>query len=107
MQNIWSKIRKFSASFISRKKRAPRKTRLGVELLENRLTPATMVSLDGGGNLTIEDIIGGNTNDNITIQSDTTNSRFVISDPANTIETNIAGATGSGTNTGDSFPSAR
>ena len=47
----------------------------------------------------IEDTAPANTNDNITIKSDTTNTQFVISDPVNTIDTSIAGATGGGTNT--------
>ena len=59
----------------------------------------TTVSLDGSNNLVIDDTNGGTTNDTITIQSDTTNSRFVISDPSNLLGTSISGATGSGTNT--------
>jgi autotransporter-associated beta strand protein len=62
-------------------------------------TTTTTVSLDGSGNLVIDDTDGADTNDSLTIQSDTTNNRFVISDPNNKIATMIAGATGSGTNT--------
>ena len=64
------------------------------------LTPVTTtVSLDGSNNLVIDDTNGGTTNDTLTIQSDTTNSRFVISDPNNLLGTSISGASGSGTNT--------
>ncbi len=59
----------------------------------------TSVTLDGSNNLVVTDINGGTSNDTLTIQSDTANSRFVISDPGNVISTSIAGATGSGSNT--------
>ncbi|MDA1014324.1 MAG: autotransporter-associated beta strand repeat-containing protein, partial [Planctomycetota bacterium] len=59
----------------------------------------TSIALDGSNNLVITDQNGGTSNDTLTIQSDTTNSRFVISDPSQLLSTSIAGATGSGTNT--------
>ncbi|MBI5757591.1 MAG: autotransporter-associated beta strand repeat-containing protein, partial [Planctomycetales bacterium] len=57
----------------------------------------TNVSLDGSGKLVVSDSFGSTST--LTIQSDTTNSRFVLTDPSNVLATSIAGATGSGTNT--------
>src|SRR5439155_951846 len=51
-----------------------------------------------GGNLTITDI-NSVSDDTLTIQSDTANSRFIISDPNHTLTTDIPGATGNLTNT--------
>jgi len=47
----------------------------------------------------VEDTGGPDTDDTLTIQSDTTNNKFVITDPGNVLATNITGATGDGTNT--------
>ena len=58
----------------------------------------TGITLDASNNLVITDINGGTSNDTLTIKSDSTNGRFVISDPYQTISTTIAGAIGSGTN---------
>src|ERR1043166_6057420 len=99
MRSIWSKIRSSSTRPFSRKKSASEKYRLSVELLEDRLAPATLVSLDASGNLMVQDTIGANTNDDISIYSDTSNDQFIISDPTKAIDTNVPGATGGGTNT--------
>ena len=59
----------------------------------------TTTTLDGSGNLVITDANGvGTSNDSLTIKSDTTNSKFIISDTSLTFSTSIAGATGHGTN---------
>ena len=42
----------------------------------------TSVSLDGSKNLLIQDVASGGKNDNLTLKSDNTNSRFIISDPS-------------------------
>ena len=60
-------------------------------------TPTTTVALDGSNNLTITD--SSSKNDSLTITADSGNSRYVITDPNNTIATSIGGATGNGTNT--------
>jgi uncharacterized delta-60 repeat protein len=62
----------------------------------SEIAPTTFVSIEGG-DLRIEDTAGADSNDLLTIQSDTANSRYVISDPNNTIGTSIPGATGNGT----------
>ena len=59
----------------------------------------TSITLDGSNNLVITDSNGGSSNDTLTIQSDTTNSRFVIADPNNVLSTSISGATGNGSGT--------
>ena len=41
----------------------------------------TELRLDGSGNLVVTDIASGGQHDTLTIKSDTTNSRFIISDP--------------------------
>ena len=58
---------------------------------------STSIALDGSTNLRITDTAIGGKNDLLTIQSDTANSRLVISDPRNAIRTYIPGASGSGT----------
>ena len=58
----------------------------------------TVITLDGSNNLVITDGRGGNSNDLLTIKSDTTNSVFIISNPNLTLSTYISGAMGSGTN---------
>jgi hypothetical protein len=58
----------------------------------------TTLTLDGSNNLVITDT-GSTSNDALTIQSDTTNSVFIINDPSQSLSTSVAGATGSGTNT--------
>jgi hypothetical protein len=62
------------------------------------LEAQTLIHLDGSGNLVVDDVGSGN-NDLLTLQSDTTNSRFVINDPVLFLTTNIPGATGNGTHT--------
>ena len=59
------------------------------------LVLTTEVSLDGSGNLVIADLATGGQDDNLTIQSDTANSRFIITDMTHTlgITGTIAGAT--------------
>jgi hypothetical protein len=57
--------------------------------------PATRVSLDGSGNLVVQDISGGK-DDTLTVQSDTAHAQFVISDPNNTLVSTVAGSSGSG-----------
>ena len=52
----------------------------------------TDVSLDGSGNLVVTDINGGVSSDGLSIQADTTNSLFIISDPLLTLTTRIATA---------------
>ena len=99
MRSIWSRICNSRISTFYRKTPSLKYVGLGLDLLENRLAPAAMVGLDASGNLMIQDIVGAPTNDNVTIKSDTTNNLFIISDPTNTINTSIAGATGDGTNT--------
>jgi hypothetical protein len=59
--------------------------------------PTTTVALDGSNNLTITDSAGKN--DSLTVTADSANSRYVITDPNNTLGTSISGATGNGTNT--------
>lgn len=61
--------------------------------------PETDVSLDASNNLVITHSAGDIANDNITIQSDTTNSRFIITDPNAVFTTSIAGSTGDQTDT--------
>lgn len=61
-------------------------------------TSPTTVALDGSGNLVITDVQSGGLADAYTIQSDATNSRFVISNSAGKIDTSISGSTGSGSN---------
>src|SRR5205823_5545990 len=61
--------------------------------------PETSVTLDGSGNLVITDVNGRTSDDALTIQSDTTNSLYIITDPNNTITTAITNATGDRTNT--------
>ena len=63
--------------------------------LETRALLAFNVTIDGSGNLVINDAAG--TNDDLTIKSDTTANLFRISDTAQTFTTAISGATGSGT----------
>jgi len=63
------------------------------------LSSTTNIALDGASNLVITDAAAGGQNDTLTIQSDTTNNVFIISDPNHLLSTTIAGATGSGTNT--------
>lgn len=53
----------------------------------------TELRLDSAGNLVIEDINGGVSKDTLTVQSDTVNGRFVVTDPNNTLTTSIPGAT--------------
>ena len=96
MRSMWSRLWVSRPQTI-RKKRKLKGARLCLERLEERLALSTTVSLDAAGNLVIVDSDGGNSNDNITIKSDTANSQFVISDPVNTIATSLAGASGSGT----------
>jgi len=59
---------------------------------------STTISLDGSGNLVIDDT-GGDSDDLLTIWSDVVNAVFIISDPNNLLTTSIAGAAGDGTNT--------
>ena len=63
------------------------------------LAGETELSLDGSSNLVITDINGGTTNDTLTIQSDASNSQFIINDPNNMLTTSVVGATGDETNT--------
>ena len=65
-----------------------------VQFVLSGLVGQTDISIDGSGNLLIAD--QNDSADNLTIQSDTTNSKYVISDPHNTLTTAISGATGSG-----------
>ncbi|MGV3484666.1 MAG: Ig-like domain-containing protein [Planctomycetaceae bacterium] len=58
----------------------------------------TAATLDASNNLVLTDQ-DGNYPDNIRIQSDTVNNRFVITGEQQSIITSIAGATGNGTNT--------
>ena len=97
MRTMWSRLWT-SRPQTHRRKRALKKARLSLERLEDRLALATMVSLDGSGNLMIADAIGGTINNNLTIKSDTTNAQFVITDTS-AISTNIATASGGGTTT--------
>ena len=53
----------------------------------------TFVSLDVSGNLLIRDINGEDSHDTLTIQSDTTNNQFIISDSNHVLGTNVSGAT--------------
>ncbi|MDA1016333.1 MAG: autotransporter-associated beta strand repeat-containing protein, partial [Planctomycetota bacterium] len=55
-------------------------------------TAETFVRISGT-DLEIEDINGGNSNDTISVQSDSANSRYIIFDPNNTVTTGIPGAT--------------
>ncbi len=55
-------------------------------------TAETEVAVDGLGNLVITDINGGLSNDNLTIQSDTTSGQFVIHDPQLVLTTTIGNA---------------
>ncbi|MCI0683923.1 MAG: cadherin domain-containing protein [Gemmataceae bacterium] len=66
-------------------------------MLEDRTLLTTSISLDNG-NLLIEDTLGGDTDDALTIQADVANARFVVSDPNNVLDTSIPGAGGGGTN---------
>ena len=68
---------------------------LNVESLEERLVPTT-ISLNASGDLFIESL--GNANDKLQIQADVANGKMSISDPNEFLTTNIAGASGSGTN---------
>ena len=61
------------------------------------LNDDNVITLDEIGNLIFSDRSGRN--DSLTIQSDTTNSGFIFSDPDNLLSTQIAGATGHLTNT--------
>ena len=64
------------------------------DIVLTSLGAVTSVTLDGGNLL----VTSNEANDQITIQSDTTNSQFIITDP-NSVSTAIGGATGSGTTT--------
>ncbi len=67
---------------------------------EEGLIAETEITLDTSNNLIITDINGGNSDDTLTIQSDTTNSQFIITDTNGlVITTSIAGATGDLTST--------
>ncbi|MCL4207892.1 MAG: hypothetical protein KJ000_35855, partial [Pirellulaceae bacterium] len=65
----------------------------GDVVLTARGVPETAVTLDGSGNLLITDINGGVSHDDLTIQSDVANNRFVIRDPNLVLTTNIPEAT--------------
>jgi len=56
-----------------------------------------MITLDEFDNLLITETAGGDTDNMLTIQSDTTAGQFIISDPINILSTSISGATGSAT----------
>ena len=66
-----------------------------IEPLEIRLVPTT-ISLTGPGDLLIESF--GSVSDLLNIHADGASSRFVVSDPGQTLFTSISGATGSGSN---------
>ena len=61
--------------------------------LQNFVYANTTAGLDGSGNLMIGDTASGGASDNLTLQADTTNNRYVIHDPNNLLGTSIAGAT--------------
>jgi carbon monoxide dehydrogenase subunit G len=71
-----------------------------VTILNDDVTPVTTttVALDASGNLVLLDS-DSPSDDSLTIQADTVNSRYIISDPNNALQTGIAGATGGGSNT--------
>src|SRR5262245_23528183 len=73
--------------------RPQRHNSLRVELLEDRVVPAT---LDLVGNQLQLNAVAGETN-TVSISHDGTN--FTITDSTNTITNNVAGFSGSGTNT--------
>lgn len=79
---------------INRRKRGPHLP--GIEGLEARTLLTTELTLSGGA-LVVTDIAAGGQDDTLTITSDSTNSKYVISDPTQTfIATGIAGAVISG-----------
>ncbi len=61
------------------------------------VTTSTTIALDASSNLTITDSTGKN--DALTLSIDSTNSRYVLTDPNNFLGTTIASATGNGTHT--------
>jgi autotransporter-associated beta strand protein len=66
----------------------------GNDVVLRAQVPTTSITLDGSGNLVVTDIHPSGKNDLLTIQSDTTNGVFIVSDPNSLLTTNIAGATG-------------
>ena len=58
----------------------------------------TNIHLDGSGNLVIDDVATAS-DDHLTIQSDTANNRYIVTDPGLALYTIISGASGSGTHT--------
>ena len=69
---------------------------VNVGAVEFTLSDTTFVSLDAG-NLKIEDVAGGNTDDMLSIS--VSGSNLIVNDPSNTIGADVTGATGGGTNT--------
>ena len=75
-------------------------TGAGVGTIEDStVPPTTSVTLDPDGNLLVQDSDGGTSDDDLTVQSDGANSRFVVSDPTNVLGTTIPGATQIDSNT--------
>jgi hypothetical protein len=60
---------------------------------------ATLVTLDSSQNLLIQDVSAGGQSDSLTIKADAAHGRYEIHDSANTLVTDIAGASGSGSQT--------
>jgi Ca2+-binding RTX toxin-like protein len=56
----------------------------------------TVVAINGSGDLVVTDVNGGSSNDQLTLQTSATH--VIVTDAALIISTNIAGATGGGTN---------
>ncbi len=105
------KLTQFLREGIARRRRRRRKTprfkerftaALAVQSLEGRrlLSATTSLALDSFGNLLVNDVVSGGRNDTLTIQSNTTTSRYVFSGGAGSeFSTSIAGAIGNGTST--------
>jgi len=60
--------------------------------------PTTTVTLDSSHNLLVQDGSATGQNDQLTIRLNATQGRYEIYDPAHRLATDIAGATGNGTN---------
>ncbi|MFT4640086.1 MAG: hypothetical protein ACI8T1_003411 [Verrucomicrobiales bacterium] len=71
-------------------------TSLFATIVNDDTPPTTNVSLNGSGDLVIEDTSDAS-NDTLMIKADLTNAKILISDPNHSLSTAIPGATGSGT----------
>ncbi|MDX1947209.1 MAG: hypothetical protein SFU86_17545 [Pirellulaceae bacterium] len=61
--------------------------------------PTVTIAIDSQQNLVVQDTSGTGQNDQLTLRFDAEHQRYEISDPNQRLQTSIAGATGSGTNT--------